>query len=674
MINERVKKYIYFALFALWGGYVIVSFFKLSEFLFIPELVQSLFLSLGIFLSPAQLLKAFSGFVALSFLLAGAYFTGSLLTRDIGQEDGFTGNFLVASGIGLVVFSLLVFILGTTVGLIKPVLLFVFWGIGTAGIIKIWFSRHKIGSFYTILKEKSYFTWCYLALAVVAFLLNLIAVLSPENQIDTLVYHLTLPAQYLKVGRITDIPWNIFSYFTQNTEMLYTLCLASAGDLSARLLHFFFGAGCSVLLYLIGKRLFSRPTGILAACLFWLIPQVGMETWSALNDLSAAFYVLLNLYLLTLIPLLTGRKRTLAVCLSALAAGFALGIKYVTIPAVIVSLLYLYSNRVQETGKKIFSREVILFLVILLLPVLFWQIRNLLLKGAPFYPFFIGKVPGFKLAEYYGDCGHSLHFAGLYDFFLNPWFLVQDEGSLNSFIGPVFLFAMPLFLFTIICRKEIRKIAFYSLVFFVTWRVASDNWRFFLPGIGYLCLLIPAIIDEGPFDKLNRALLKTIMLILLIGNVGVLYQGFNLKGAIPVVTGRQTASEYLSQKHIFYQNPYYPAIEYINDHLPPSSLVLFYGETRGYYGKQDFIASTAFDEPVFQQYYKKASNGEELAKLLKASGITHILFNNAELSRLQSYYKTYDFSDKDLRVLSEFWELYSKQLFLFKGVSVYQII
>jgi hypothetical protein len=79
-------------------------------------------------------------------------------------------------------------------------------------------------------------------------------------------------------------------------------------------------------------------------------------------------------------------------------------------------------------------------------------------------------------------------------------------------------------------------------------------------------------------------------------------------------------------------------IVWMNENLPVNAKVLYVGEARAYYATQSVVYSTAFDRQPLTAMSLAAATPEDLAKELRAQGITHVYMNYSELNRLQRGY------------------------------------
>ena len=118
----------------------------------------------------------------------------------------------------------------------------------------------------------------------------------PSIAWDADVYHLTVPRLYLEHGGFRRIPFNVYSNWPLNTQMLYSMALMISGSGLAKLLHFTFGFSILVTIYRIVKRESTAWAGWIGASLFLLNPVVLDEMRAAYVDLAFAFFFLLAFF------------------------------------------------------------------------------------------------------------------------------------------------------------------------------------------------------------------------------------------------------------------------------------------------------------------------------------------------------------------------------------------
>lgn len=682
MNTTRLKQIILSVFIMTWGILIFGKVYELTDFYYIFSGLSAL-ASIGGALPSLKLTAGYLwSFIILFCLVGSSFVIGNMVLSVLRLRiSTFLENIILSVGVGLSIWSYFTFFLGILGVLRVELFKGLFW---TVFALSLWYlAKNKNNyqlQFNTIQWTRSYLSLTCLIFLGIVLLINIICALAPEIHYDVLVYQLALPGFYKLHGRILDVPFNFNSYFPQNMNMLYLLSLMVGNDIVAKLLHLFLGLGSILITYIFTRKHFSRRVAIAAAAGFYLVPQVAMQSWSALNDLGLTFYVLLNL--LCLDNWLEDKDNSgKYLYLSAIFSGFALGIKYMSAATVAISLslvLYQYGYRTRQWKSSFI--EIGKFAIIVLIMVSPWLLRNFSLTGSLFAPFAVAaqKSPlgyDFKKDVFLADCAYPRSFS-LKEFFITPWLNTLGKSNLDSFAGPLFVFFLP-WLFIILFRTKMdRKVGllfFYFIIYYIMWRSQTSVWRYFLPAMAVFCILAGYLMYSEKVSAINRGLLKILFTGILVNNLAVICMAFERMDPAPVVSGRETRESYLGRSHLFYQDPVYPAIEYINRNVSLQSRILFVGDSRGYYCERDYIANTAFDVPAFQKYFMGAKDARDMAQQLRQDGITHILLNEKELARLQQQYKSIDFRPRDIKLLKVFWREHSRQVFYSKGVGLYEI-
>lgn len=206
------------------------------------------------------------------------------------------------------------------------------------------------------------------------------ACLAPPHQYDSLVYHLALPQEYLRAGKLFVPPGILFAHFPQNGEMLFSLALGFGSDNLAQMLSWLATALTLGWLLTFGRRVSSAAP--------WAAAIVATHT-SILLLASISYvepFVMLWLTAAVLAFEASGEgRRRGELLLAALCAGFALGTKYYAgLACALLALRLLRRGKILETV--IFSAIV----TALFLP---WLVKNWIFIGNPVFPFFYRYFP-----------------------------------------------------------------------------------------------------------------------------------------------------------------------------------------------------------------------------------------------------------------------------------------
>lgn len=222
------------------------------------------------------------------------------------------------------------------------------------------------------------------ALALVMLIPTLVAPLSPPFEWDEMMYHLPHARQWAESGQLSVNRWLRYPWFPYNYDLLYAAGLILRGDLFTHLLHALGGWLTTLMVYRLGLR-YAGPLTALGATAIW----IGMNLWffsNAYVDLGVALFVT-GAAAACLLWLEDGSAGRGWLLVSAFLMGVAVGSKYQSLfflPLYFAVLLW--RDRRPATLAWVTAA--------LLLPSLYWYVRNAVLTGDPFSPLG-GQVFGF---------------------------------------------------------------------------------------------------------------------------------------------------------------------------------------------------------------------------------------------------------------------------------------
>lgn len=293
---------------------------------------------------PFEILGALMFSVWLFAIFAG---TGLRIVRAAGLRDlPPIEAFAVAASLGMGAWGIAVLLLGAVRLLCPAVLIGVLFlaTIIVAPVVRDWVKALWRDA---PRRPRGMIEWAIVVLASLALALGLVYTLTPAIQSDGLRYHLAAPQAYLREHRIAYLPFNAFTNFPFLIEMLFTLSLAVAGDLAAKMVHFGCFALCGLFAALLVSRLLdgldregeaSRPRlPLLAALAFWTTPTALLTAAWEFIDLGTALFFVAMIYALARwhqAPLEADKRKWRWI--AALFLGFLIGTKYTMLALVFV--------------------------------------------------------------------------------------------------------------------------------------------------------------------------------------------------------------------------------------------------------------------------------------------------------------------------------------------------
>jgi len=527
--------------------------------------------------------------------------------------------------------------------------------------------------------------------AIIMFLLlyHFLGTLVPPVFFDSLVYHLAIPKLYVLNHAIVYYPYNFFSNFPFTLEMLYTLGLLLQGSILVKCLNYVIHLLMLAGLYSFARTYLSHRIALTSVAIFYTVPWVGITSFLLYVDVGLgcyfwlATYAFINWVIRNGHPERSRRDGWLVLC--GIFTGVMLGIKYLAAHSALILgisiIIFLtwkhFTTKVPSPQKK----GLVLRLWHLYCPVFRfaipafligspWYIKNLIWTGNPVYPFLFGgrEWDMARLQSYmekFHDYTGTVH-GSLWSFFRLPWDLVFYGEYRIIPIGPALLVFLPLLLFTKRVPHLIKYLLGISLLFIVGWVSSSQQSRFLIPILPFPSVAAGYAISEGLSFEGIASSIKTewlkkigylVLLSLLLSNVfWELISVQHTFKPFEVIMGTESKHEYLSR-----QLPtLYPITQYANENLPLEAKILYIGETRGYYSDRLFIANTAHDATPIVELTHQAKDVNDLQERLKILGVTHIIFNKREGTRLDIQYKYLHWKTAEDGV--KFWEFYHSHL------------
>jgi len=636
-----VKNRLIFVIFLIWALVVIFTYNTVlpadyNKFLAYVSTFPACFNLKG---ASSYLVEVLIEIFLACFLFAVSYIIGRKLANTLKKDFDTPGYFAVSAAAGFSVITAFVFMIAVLGILYEGVIFTAFIGLCIYALFELYSNPSGIR-----FEPKKYSGTEKLLLVItgIFMLMNLFMALTPETFFDSLEYHLAIPASFLLNHGIISMPYNIFSGFPGNGEILYLVGLVLNGPVTAKLINFLFGMLLLVSVYSFSKKYISRQAGLFAIALFCIIPLVSVNLVNTQVDALSAFWFFLSFYLVVNAAEKGFSDTSKTVALAGLFAGFGMGIKYsgIIYAAGIVSVLlyYCFKNRVFKKAPGVFA----VFFFFALIPVVPWLIKNYLFFDNPVYPYFSGTPGMLKLlAEQTGTPVNSM-----VDFLKLPWTLTMSRPFASMNLGPALLAFLP-FLFWPLLKKRREKKPLQSLLVFIAitalfWVSVTRIARFFIPGLIFLSLYFGYVITsflKEEKDEYASFTVFAVLAVLAVNNL-VWVSNINFRNMDPVslFSGKLTKEKYLGIQRGTYPNPYFKAVEYLNKiKTEPGSKVLFIGESRAFYCKKPFIAGTDYDVIPLLQYMERAKSEGGLKNVLKKENISLALINIREAKRLSSY-------------------------------------
>ncbi len=475
-----------------------------------------------------------------------------------------------------------------------------------------------------------------LGFALVSMLLVLfVQTLWPRVSWDANVYHLTVPRLYLEHQGFWRIPFNVYSNWPLNTELLFAMAMALKSHILAKLVHFGFGCLCTVLVYQVARRAADRWTGCVAAVLLLVNPIVMVEIRVAYVDLaSALFFALAFVFVHRWLERTDGSYRLLVIAglFSGLAAGTKLTgiVGAVCLAVLLVSVLWRRAATVSAVAKSV--AVLMIPAVALLAP---WLIKSWILTGNPVYPFLYSVFGGpewsselqRQLTAWQQSIGMGR--SGI-DYLLLPGRVILEGGPgydrFDGQISRLWIVLIPLSIWIARHRTIVARGLIVSAIYFVFWALSSQQIRFLIPVLPILAIS-GAIAISDAIGRLRSSLAATtaIWACSLALAASLTWAGWDF-----AVRSLGMGRDYLHFGVGIEQLAEEPVYRFINDELPADARVLMLNTNHGYFCRRVFRADSFFEASQIAALLSQANSKSDLAELLQELGITHLLIENRD--------------------------------------------
>lgn len=477
----------------------------------------------------------------------------------------------------------------------------------------------------------------------------------PPTFYDALLYHLGLPGLYLQAGRFVHWPECFFSALPQNGEMLNLLLLSGGSVHGPKFLSL--AAGLAVFLFLSD---WARSEGNLSrswlpGLIFFSIPEVAFLAVTEKNDLPMMLFLLPGVRLLALMEREPFRWRTPVV--TGLLFGLGVGVKWQG--AIVCAGFMLATLLTSRQPWRVRLRQLAICGAIVVLAISPWLAKNLAAFGNPFHPYLGSLFPepgwsadqasqldeGLRRGQGFGP----LQILGfLYHLFLSPYRL-----GLTHLMGVLVLLLLPLLFLSRRRFPSSPLLLTGTGIGAVLMLLGARVPRYFLPLFLVLSLPLASACENllrrfPTYRRIALALLFTLAGIQGIQAISLLermtrggrYVLGKVSGSLPA------GVEYLDTI------PYYPAVRFINRHLPPTAKIAILGEERTFYLERPFVAASSFDRNPLLEDLRATRTAREWPFLLKKRGATHLLYSPSGLTRMAKHHPLYRLSGEEADRLS----------------------
>ena len=489
---------------------------------------------------------------------------------------------------------------------------------------------------------------------------------TPPNAADEIIYHLPVTSDFVKHGRVYPMFDNSLGNLPLLIQMVYAVGRLAGSEVAARLFSLFLTVGTSLAIFGFCSRYLTRLVATVATFAFFAAGMVVEVAITARIDVSLAGMIFMCTF--GMVNYLETRKRGW-LWLSALLAGFSLGIKHTAVIWLgLVGVMYLIQrlagtrDRVGEVLTSGIAYALLAFAV-----ASPWYIKNYVWFHNPVYPLLTGEVADFgPQGVRYFDANDEHRLDAHFDNVKSqmPEVVKAQEEELTNYIHarterhplrwweyfftpqtylmaepyhyPNYLFlAIPLLLF-VNRPRWIVWLLLLSVGFVLV--VTATSWiaRYLLPAYPALTIVVAYTLvtlaqDLNPrFEKLPLYAVA-VCLGAVVGAGVISMQNFN---SLSYLTGKTSYREMVAQF------TYYRPINFINTQLPANARILVIGAQLTDGIERDYVGDESWFATKWRRLLARNGSLTEVNDDLKRQGFTHVLFS-AELFKFAALMGTH---------------------------------
>lgn len=478
-------------------------------------------------------------------------------------------------------------------------------------------------------------TWIPISACVALGLSFLMSLAPPVEDFDALLYHLAVPALWLKDGGL--MPHQALTYWYPHiVEGSFVIPMALGVDAATHLIHLLWLVLTVLLLWHWARQVWGDSISWDTVAILLTMPSLlWLASW-AYTDYGLTFTGTAALYTLWKWK---NQKNNRWVLISGIMAGLAMGMKYTSfiIPLAGVLLIAIWDQgNMQQRIKNIF-----IFSLAAALVASPWYIRNWVWTENPVYPFvFGGRFWDSFLAQKFSGAGSGIGFeiGALLLLPLTATLGTQDANFFDGRFGPFFLILLPITLWAHWQTRQekdeqknallaIYLLSLAGIMFWIFGVIQSSKLfqsRYLFPAL--IPLTIPLAIGLNSLYKLDTTRLRSSFIVrsMLAFTVIINLLNFSLqtilRNPLSAAVGITSQQDYIEMRQ-----PSYAHAMTLLKNMPANANVYFLFEPRSYgmpVQVEPDIINANFSHGLW--LYKTP---EKIIANWKQRGYTHILLS-----------------------------------------------
>lgn len=641
-MTEKANKSGNAVLVAIWAAALLVVFtaFRFNDVLKLPSLVGNLgggpLFGSGIAETFAAMITALV--IGFSWLCLGS-FIFIFLPASEENASSFEIDTARKTAVGAAAFSFVWFFLGLA-GLYNSIaasfsVLFGF----LAGVYAFTRTNGTRSSLQNN-DDRSPFTTALQVLTAIPLLLSVVSSLAPPTAKDTLLYHFSVPKQFIAQGGNGFIEGNIAGYLALGTEMHVVWARLLGGFISERAAEAAGGAVVWLFFPLLLAAVYgwareegvSRNWALIAAVLVASVPTAYHVAASGYVDLALSLFVVLATHSL-LQWLRTGNTRSAV--LLGIFLGAALSIKltaaFVIMSFVLVVLLWARGNEMR--GR---PGSGVLALVLAGVIASPWYLRTWAETGSPVFPFYMsiwpGEAPGWDVERSNLFQAMNSQYGGVQthpeNYLIAPLRISlaaqpEDADLYDGVIGAMFIIGLPIALWAAWKRRladGVGSLLLIAGVVYLFWLFSSQQLRYLLPILPLLAIAIASAADRLKDNAMKNAWKYS----LTAGSVVAVltaFAWFSMKAPLRVALGGETPEQYLTRNLDYYA--YYAWLNRESGAADKTWLINMRRDT--YHIERPVLSDYIFEDWTLRKMVWDARSADELRQKTREMGVSYVL-------------------------------------------------
>lgn len=480
----------------------------------------------------------------------------------------------------------------------------------------------------------------FLVVVAVALALS-VALMAAEPAIywDAQTYHLAVPKVYARAHGFAYLPHNVYASMPMGATLFYVLPLLWDGYIAANACHLVASIVALGLCYRVARLWLPQFYGVLASVFVLFTPPFFSCIGGAHADHFQLMFAAAALwcYFGSDATQLENRSRLF---LTACFVGAATAVKYTGV-AVVIGFVAVWFADVAR--KKLRVRDALLMGVVAVAFVVPWLGKAYVERGNPVFPLFYDLFGGRdfscdqarRLMLWQSDIGRGKEPLTLLKL---PYYIsVEADTTYHDFMGPYLPFLLPLALLGIIFLRRGWRLQLYGWVHFLIWALGSQQLRFLtsaLPALatGAAAPLAAAELRGAAWPRRlwRAALCVTVPVVSFPYVGGAIFKSFDGHDYLVGVS----AENFLLKRCSFYR-----AQKFINEELPRDAKVLMVFTNHTLYLERPAVYDSFLEASAFLGAAERARSGEDLYRLARRWGVTHVHVYRGYERRTWPYYK-----------------------------------